>query len=225
VAIEADTLAIPQHGFFNVHPGDLPRYRGNACPNWAILNGDDHIGLCVHKVVPELDGGPVLLRERFALSPDTYIGEIYDWWLARSPELLCEAVRLFQTGENTLEEQPSDPKTWLRGYPRRPEDSRIDWSQPAEFVHRLVRASSRPFAGAYALLEGETRVTVWRAEVHKHQGDFLAIPGQVLTVEGGHPIVACGENTLRLNEVSVEGCGTDEEGMARIGKSLRNRLT
>jgi len=212
-------------GILNVHLGDLPRYRGNATPNWAIINGEDHVGLCVHRMAPDgIDSGPVLLRTRLPLTGETYIGDVYDWFERQVPELLVEAVRALQDGSAHFEEQSSDPADWLRCYPRKPEDAAIEWSESAESIHRLIRASSRPFDGAFTALEDGRRLSIWRAERVKHRGPFLAVPGQVLYREQGDPVIACGDDALRLTDVSMAGDQDNEDARGDIGASLRNRL-
>jgi methionyl-tRNA formyltransferase len=213
-----------KHGVFNAHPGDLPRYRGNACPNWAILAGEPHVGLCIHQMVDALDAGPVALRDRFPLHDRVDVEDVYVWLRRRVPELFLQLVELAAAGSLQPIPQPADPGMALRCYPRRPEDGRIDWSQPADQVHRLVRATTRPMQGAFTLLEGTRRVTVWRAEVVQSPEPFLALPGQVCFARESDPVVACGEAMLRLCEVSVEGCTGDREAKDTVLASLRNRL-
>lgn len=223
--IKHEACAAFPDGILNVHPGDLPRYRGNACPNWAILQGESYVGTAVHRIDPDgLDNGPILVRARYALTQDTYIGEVYDWLDREVPVLLLEAARLLEEGTARFEEQSSNPEAWLRCYPRRPEDSRITWNQSAEMIHRLIRASSHPLAGAHSTLEGQRKVIVWRAEPVEHQGEFLAIPGQVLYRQGTDPVIACGKDCLHLHDVTVEGCLSSDEAKNVISGSFRNRL-
>ena len=211
-------------GILNAHAGDLPRYRGNACPNWAILQGEPFIGLCIHQMTPTLDSGPVIVRDRFALAPDAYIGEVYDWLETRIPALFLEAVQRLLGGQSPPRNQSEDPATILRCYPRRPEDGRIEWSSSVEAIYRLIRASSRPFGGAYTSLEGERKVTIFRAKPVEHYGRFLAVPGQVAYRIGDEPVIACGDGMLQLTEVEVEGIADPEQGLREIHRSLRNRL-
>lgn len=224
--LPATVLTAFPRGVLNAHAGDLPRYRGNACPNWAILAGEDRVGLVIHEMAPEaVDAGAVVVRDAFPLGPDTYIGEIYEWLERRIPALFVEALAGLADGSLQPQPQSTDPCDSLRCYPRRPEDARIDWGQPAAVVHRLVRASSRPFGGAFAFLEGSRRVTVWRAALHDHHGPLLAVPGQVLHRVDGDPIVACGEGCLRLTAFDVEGESDPARARAAVAGSLRTRLT
>jgi methionyl-tRNA formyltransferase len=211
-------------GVLNAHSGDLPRFRGNACPNWAILADEPHVGLCVHLMAVELDAGPVVLREKMALDDTTYIGDVYAWVERRAPEMFAAAVDGLGDGSLHPTPQPADPALALRAYPRRPEDSRIDWRWPSRQVLRMVRASSHPFSGAFAFLEGERKVTVWRAEAFAHPGPFLAVPGQVCLSCDGDPAIACGDGMIRLTDIDLEGAADSKEAKRLILRSLRHRL-
>ncbi len=218
-------IAAFPHGILNAHAGDLPSYRGNACPNWAILNGESHVGLCIHQMEADrIDSGPVLLRDSFPLGADTYIGDVVQWLETRIPELFVRTLRGLANNSLTPETQPADPSLSLRCYPRRPEDSRIDWRQSADHVYRLVRASSHPFAGAFTFLEGKRRVTIWKAAIYRHPGRFLAVPGQVLTIADGDPVIACGDGCLRLTDLTLDRERNPEESRRAVGQSLRQRL-
>lgn len=222
--LNSRTISLFPLGIVNAHCGDLPRYRGNACPNWAILNGEERIGLCAHLMdAEEIDSGPVIARDFLPADGQTYIGDVYRWLDIRIPSLLEEAVRGLVSGNLQPVPQSTDPKLSLRCYPRRPEDSRIDWRQSAEQIHRLVRASSRPFQGAFAFLESGERVTIWRAEPSADLGPFCAIPGQVMFVDRGEPVIACGQGALRLQDVEIAHLSPDD-AKAAIGRSLRARL-
>lgn len=212
-------------GILNVHAGDLPRFRGNACPNWAILMGETHVGLCVHIMEPDkLDSGPILLRDRLPIDDSTYIGDVYKWLEVRIPDLLVEAVEGLQQATLVPEVQPQDSALALRCYPRRPEDGKIYWHSSAESVWRLIRASSRPFAGAFTTLDGGPRLTIWRAHPFDHPGAFAAVPGQVMFRNGDNPVIACGDGAVCITEASLEAHSSDREAKRQILKSLRQRL-
>jgi len=214
------------HGILNVHAGDLPRYRGNAVVNWAILNGESHIGLCLHRMEPKIvDTGEVIQRLRLSIDSGTYISDVYNWLERAVPDLVVAGLR-------TLSSMPprsgggisEGSAVGLRCYPRRPEDSRIDWLQDAEIVHRLIRASSEPFAGAYSTYEGQQTVRIWRAEVVNSEEPFLAVPGQIMEVRGGYPVIACGRGCIRLSRFSIDGVSDDSGSREVFFRSVRNRL-
>jgi methionyl-tRNA formyltransferase len=218
----ADEIDLFQDGILNAHAGDLPRYRGNACPNWAILNGESRIGLCVHKMAPgAVDAGPILMRRYFELDTTLDIGDVYRWLESSIPEMFVEAVATIESGNAVLYEQPADPSLSLRCFPRRPEDGAIDWTTDRDAVLRLIRASSKPFHGAFTTLEGNRIIHIWRAEPFLMGIPYCAVPGQVLFVGSAGVVVACGSGSVLLKEVTFSD-GTD--AIPVVGASLRNRL-
>ncbi|WP_417410505.1 methionyl-tRNA formyltransferase [Hoeflea sp.] len=209
------------HRILNAHAGDLPRYRGNAAANWAILAGEPHIGLCIHEMTPDLDAGPVYLREHLPLSPGVYIGDVYDWLDARAPEMFATAISNIRAGTQPT---PQDLSVrTVRGYPRKPEDSKIAWSLPTTAIHRLIRASSKPFQGAFSFLEDGQLVSIWRAEPYDDGEDFRAVPGQVCFAVQGDPVIATGDGMIRLTEIEIAGSSHDK-AKRQVLHSLRNRL-
>ena len=222
--IRRPVLDVFRLGVLNVHFGDLPRYRGNAVVNWAILNGENVVGVCIHRMTGQLDAGPVLLRKHFELGPDTYVSDVHRWFEAGVPRWFVEVLAGLADGTIAAEQQSVDPGAVLRCYPRRPEDSQIDWRRPVESVYRMVRASSHPFSGAFSTLEGTSRVTIWRGRPVDNRGAFLAIPGQVCYAIDNDPVIACADGILRLTEIDVEGV-PHELAKRVVLRSLRNRLT
>ena len=220
--ISSKVMTYFQLGILNAHGGDLPRYRGNACQAWAILNGEQHIGLCIHRMVGgELDNGDILARKRYPISIDTRIGEVYEWFEADLPQMFVSVVeKLRMDPAYILETQSKDPNHALRCYPRRPEDGKIDWSKPASDVLRLINASGKPYAGAFCDYEGE-KLIVWSAKLVLDNEIFCAIPGQVTMIGDGMVEVACGIHKLRV--LSVEYRGQVSEPTLLI-KSIRKRL-
>ena len=208
-------------GILNAHGGDLPRYRGNACQAWAILNGENRVGLCVHKMVSErVDEGDIIARDHMDLSVHTRIGDVWEWMTDRTPHLMLDAVsRLESDPDFALERWNPQSTPGLRCYSRYPEDARIDWSLPAERVLRLIKASGRPYRGAFCFVEG-FRMTIWDADPLESLEDFCAVPGQVLSWSSSHVDVACGEGMVRLTEFAVLGAGKSS-----IIRSTRQRLS
>lgn len=223
--LPASVLELFPHGVMNLHAGDLPRYRGNACPNWAILSGEDKIGICVHTMSAGLDAGDVLNRKHFPLADDTYIADVYDWIDQIGPKMLADTVDAMSDGSVQREPQSTDQKLWLRAYPRRPEDSRLDWKSTTTDIMRMIRASSKPFDGAFCFLEGKEQITIWRAEPTKHLGEFRAVPGQVCYAMDGDPVIATTDGMVRLLDVSSASRVDCGDAKKLILSSLRNRLT
>ena len=210
-------------GVINAHAGDLPRYRGNACPNWAILNDENEIVLSFHLMDKGLDSGDIVRKETYKLEPDTYIGEVYDWLYQTIPNGFVKSVQMLLSG-NTVEKQNGKP---LRTFPRKPEDSRIIFSNNLDQVYRLIRASSKPFSGAYAFLNNtDTKVTIFRAEPCLVNYDFLAVNGQLMEKNDTDKsfVVAVNNQALRIIDYSIDSKSL-EASYAIICGSMRNRLT
>lgn len=207
-------------GILNFHLGNLPDYKGNATPNWTILNGEEHIIANIHKMDPVLDAGDIISRKSILITPDTYIGDIL-----KQAEL--EVPLLY---EDAIQKILADPHTFvikgtvrgLRCYPRLPEDSQIDWNQNAEYISRLVRASGTPYPGAFSFLN-EEKVIIWKAKPFKSENEFLAIPGHVVELkkDTGSILVACKSGLLEVAE--IEHGGKIMPPTALI-KSIRVRL-
>lgn len=193
-----------EHGVLNGHPGALPRFRGNAAPNWAIIAGDPEIVATVHRMDPGLDSGPILAQRSLRVSDTTYIGDVYAFLDDAFPSLFAEVVEGLEAG--TLKARPQDPSHALRAYPRLPRDGELDWNHSADELARVVRASAEPFAGAYSWLDTE-RVTIWRAHHEPLQEPSLGTPGQVAEVrrQTGEVAVLTGKGLLVLEEVERNG--------------------
>lgn len=209
-------------GILNAHGGDLPRYRGNACQAWAILNGESQIGLCIHKMIGgELDSGDIIAREFLDINLSTKITDVWDWITNCTPNIMEKAVvRLQKDPHYILEKQSLDPKDALRCYPRKPEDGRIDWNRDAIDVLRLINASNKPYTGAYCLFENET-MKLWEAELIEDSECFCAVPGQVTKISNDFIEVACGKGLIRLFLVEYENKISSPNLFI---KSIRKRL-
>lgn len=211
------------YGIINAHAGDLPRYRGNACPNWAILNNESHVFLTFHQMDESLDSGRVIRKENFPLADDTYIEEVYGWLNKAIPSGFLEALRMLIKGQPT-KKQIGKP---LRCFPRKPEDARINFKEALQWNYKLIRASSRPFAGAFAFLNNtDTKVTIFRAEPFAVPYDILAVSGQIIEKFDRDKsfLVAIGNQALRITDYTVNGQPI-EASFQVICKSMRNRLT
>lgn len=212
-----------EHGVVNGHAGDLPRYRGNAAPNWAILNGEDEIVFTVHQMDEALDSGPILLKYRFPIDESTYLFQVYEAMRTEFPRLFARAVDGLEEGSLEPSPQPEDPKETLRAYPRLPQDSRLAWERPAQQLDRLVRASSEPLFGAFTYL-GSQRLRVWRAHAETPPFDYLGTPGQVAErrPSAGEVAVITGDGFLVLERLQL--ADGPREAATDIIRSARTRL-
>ena len=212
-------------GILNAHGGDLPKYRGNACQAWAILNAEDRIGLCIHKMIGgELDSGDIIARDYFNLTIDTKVTKVHNWMTERVPVLFGKALVLLQENPNyVLEIQSKDPSKSLRCYPRKPEDGKINWKASATEILRLINACNKPYYGAFSDFEGG-EVKIWDAELVEDDEIYTAIPGQVSRVNKDDETidVICGESKLKMKLIEVANV---EQPPTNLIKSIRKRFT
>ena len=187
--------------FVNVHYAPLPRYRGRATVNWAIINGEPDAYLSIHCLTPELDSGGILHQQALPIGPRDTVGDLY----ARLNELqraaLGEAVTMRLKG---YEGEPQADASATYACSRVPDDGEIDWGAPTKQIDRLVRALTDPFPGAYTFLGLEPlwiRRAAPAADAPRYEG---RVPGRVVRVSpaGSSADVLTGDGTLRLFEVS-----------------------
>lgn len=219
--IPAEITGLFRHGVLNAHGGDLPRYRGNACQAWSIINGEERVGLCIHRMIGgELDSGDIIARDYFPLSLSTKVTAVYQWMNDRIPYLFLDALkRLAEDPLYVLECQSKEPKDALRCYPRKPEDGRIDWNKSAIEILRLINACNKPYAGAFCNFEGG-KLLIWDAELATEE-NFLAIAGQITQIGEGFVEVATGAGKLRVKEVEAS---SGEKMPNQVVRSIRQRF-
>ena len=168
------------NGILNIHPGDLPRYRGNACPNWALLNGERRVAVSVHYMDPDdLDAGDIVEKGYIEIEEDTTIGNIYDSLEKLVPNLVVRALNSIEKGVLISEKQKGRA---LRCFPRKPCDSLIDWTADYLTISRLVRASGTPFSGAYTYIGGK-KLYVYEVSCIKTDCDYCGVPGQIVSID------------------------------------------
>jgi methionyl-tRNA formyltransferase len=196
-----EILALPPHGCINVHASLLPRYRGAAPIQWALIRGETRTGISVMLMTEEMDAGPVLLQCPLAIEPGETYGELERRLAELGAACLLRALRGWRAG--TIQAQPPDITQVTFAPPITKDMGQIDWSRSAEEIARWVHGLS-PNPGAYFTWEGK-RVKVYRARAHaKSESSSLGPAGTVVSVEPAL-MVACGSGVLELVEVQLEG--------------------
>ncbi|MCC5991408.1 MAG: methionyl-tRNA formyltransferase [Rhodobacteraceae bacterium] len=185
-------LDAPRLGCLNIHASLLPRWRGAAPIQRAIMAGDAETGICIMQMGAGLDTGPVLLRAKTPISDTDTAASLHDRLAAMGAELVVQA--LARLPELVPEPQPDQGVSYAAKIDKA--EARIDWTQPAESVARRIRALS-PFPGAWCD-SSIGRLKLLNARAVDGQG----VPGQVL--EGGL-IVACGTGAVQITELQREG--------------------
>ncbi|MCX8157524.1 MAG: methionyl-tRNA formyltransferase [Verrucomicrobiae bacterium] len=192
-------LDIPPHGCLNVHASLLPRWRGAAPIQWAIMAGDEETGVTIMKIDAGLDTGDMLATVRTPIYETDNAQTLHDRLAALGAELLVQTIPGYLAGQIRPRPQPAEGVTYARKLTK--EDGRLDWRQSARELWLKVRALN-PWPGAYAYWgEGGPRLRIWEA-MPEAGGD--GAPGQVVGAGKGGLVVACGQGALRILELQPE---------------------
>lgn len=192
-------LSAPEHGCINVHFSLLPRYRGAAPVNWAIINGEQQSGVTTMKIVEELDAGPILLQRATKIENNETASELLSRLAAIGADVISDTLRSLVE----IEPKPQlDSEATFAPILKR-EDGLIDWSMEAEAIERRIRGL-QPWPSAYTTLNSR-RVILWKAETENSEISGHQ-PGEVLVAHGDNLTVVCGHRTgLRVFELQPEG--------------------
>lgn len=210
--ISAEIIQKARKGFLNLHGGLLPRYRGNACANWALLNREKYHGITVHLMDGgNIDNGPIVLQKKFPITSKTVIKELMDLNTSEGSRMVLEAIELIRN--NRVKYKKQNEKNAMYCYPRLPRDGEIDWNMAAEKIELLVRAAGEPYPGAYSYFadvrdSGKIKkMVIHVGHIERHQIDFSAVPGHLLRLDGGKKwgIVCGNKRLLVLDRINIEG--------------------
>ena len=204
--IPARLLSIPRCGWINLHASLLPKYRGAAPINWAIVNGEIKTGVTSMLIDAGMDTGETLLQREIEIDPKETAPELSVRLADAGAPLMVETLRGLVAGTLPGRAQDGDQASYAP--PLKKEDGRLDWSRPAQDVYNRIRGFT-PWPGAYATFRGKT-CHLWGEPVSKQggkkdSGPTDSLPGTLL-LQDGELYVACGDaTTLRLQAVKVEG--------------------
>lgn len=190
--------------FVNVHYALLPKYRGRANVNWALINGERETGISIHEMSPGLDAGNILFQRAIPIRDTDDVTTLYERLNKLQQEVLGQTVAEFLGGKYGC---PQDESHATYGCTRLPMDGEIEWSRSTAAIHRLIRSQTSPFPGAFTYLEGR-KLIVWKAEPVPNSLRFDGrIPGRVVCIgrDAGEVDVLTGDGVLRLIRVQREG--------------------
>jgi methionyl-tRNA formyltransferase len=190
-------LRLAPHGALNIHASLLPRWRGAAPIQRALLAGDAQTGISIMQMDAGLDTGPVLAQEALPIAPDDDAQTLHDKLAALGARMIVAALEDLALARARAVAQPQDGVTYAQKIGKA--DTVIDWRADAAQIERAVRAL-RPAPGASTVLRGGP-LKLWRAEI----ADAHGAPGRVLEASGAGIVIACGKGALRVTELQRAG--------------------
>jgi methionyl-tRNA formyltransferase len=194
-------LDLPPLGCLNIHASLLPRWRGAAPIQRAILAGDERTGISIMKMDAGLDTGPQLLRRELAVGPRATAGELHDRLAAAGAEAIVEAVAGWAAGTLPAIAQPAAGATYAAKILK--DEARIDWSRGAVEIDRQVRAFN-PWPVAETQLGGE-QLRIWESLPVAEAAPPSSRPGEITTAAEGRILVATGHGLLELLTLQFPG--------------------
>lgn len=208
-----ELLDIPRLGCINIHASLLPRLRGAAPIQWAVINGDPESGITLMQMDAGLDTGDILFQEKVPIGPGETGESLYEKLAVLGGEMIVRYLPMIEAGDIHPVRQNNEESTYAPML--RKEMGEIDWTLPAAEIERRMRGML-PWPGAYTTLDGHV-LKIWKAEVVEKEADpgksgQQSMPGMVSAVDKKTIYVTTGEGTLALLEVQAEGkkrMGTD----------------
>jgi methionyl-tRNA formyltransferase len=212
--ISPKILGLARLGAFNMHGSLLPKYRGRAPINWAVLHGETQIGMTLHRMVKAPDAGAIVDQEAVEIGPRDSAEEAFRKVLPCARKVLARQIDLLLRGRAKETPQDDAAATYFSG--RKPDDGRIDWKQGSTQIFNLIRAVTDPYPGAFTEV-GAARLMVWWAEPESAAARELSgEPGEILSLDP--LVVATGDGALELTR--TEWRGAAKAPKLKLGQGL-----
>jgi UDP-4-amino-4-deoxy-L-arabinose formyltransferase/UDP-glucuronic acid dehydrogenase (UDP-4-keto-hexauronic acid decarboxylating) len=191
--IKKPLLEIPAKGCMNLHGSLLPAYRGRCPINWVLVNGETETGITLHYMTPRPDDGDIVAQRQILIADDDTAKSLHLKSAQASAAMLDEILPLIKKGKAPRSPQDNSKASYFGG--RKPSDGEIDWNVNASEIRNLVRATTRPYPGAFSFIS-DTKVLIWTVSELSQQ-DTTSAPGTILSID---PLVAkCGKGTIRID--------------------------
>jgi methionyl-tRNA formyltransferase len=194
-------IQIAPMGAINLHPSLLPKYRGRASINWAIINKEREVGLTAHFIDGGVDTGDIIEQIRIEIDEDTYIGDLLERYYPIYRQITQKTLENIQSGNPLILKKQYDSSMYPI-YPKRTtKDGLIDWNKSIEEIYALIRAVSKPYPGAYTFYEGK-KIIIWQAIKLNLLNVSLITVGSIVEVNG-NLIVKCIDGYLEIKEYEL----------------------
>ena len=192
-----DILTLPKYGCINVHASLLPKYRGAAPIQWAVIDGEEKSGVCTMKMDEGLDTGDIIDKEEITLDPKETGGSLFDKLAALGGELILKTLQNLEFGNSQFIKQDDSKSTYAKKMTK--DLGHIDFTKDAVSIERLIRGLN-PWPSAFTYLDGKV-MKIWDADVVDAGGE----PGTVISEDKDSFVIATGDKALKVNELQLEG--------------------
>lgn len=211
-------LNIPKYGCINVHGSLLPKYRGAAPIQWAVLDGEEKTGITTMFMEKGLDTGDMLDKVEVVLDPKETAGTLHDKLMEAGADLLLETLKKLEAGTAVRIKQDDSKSCYAKMLSK--EMGKIDFTKSANEIERLIRGMN-PWPSAYTSMSGKT-MKIWDADVVEYQGNEK--PGTIVDVTKDSILVATGENALALKEIQLAGKKRMQVQAFLLGRSVEKGI-
>lgn len=195
-------LDIPKYGCINVHASLLPKYRGAAPIQYAILDGETETGISIMYMDEGIDTGDIILQEKLVIEPDETGGSLFEKMASLGASCLLTALEQIENKTAVRIKQDHEQATYVKMISK--DMGRLDFSQPAIKLERMVRGLD-PWPSAFTFLDGKT-LKIWKAAVEEDdEASYAARPGEIIELRRDAIVVKTGEGKLLIKELQLEG--------------------
>lgn len=195
--LSKEILDMPKYGCVNVHASLLPKYRGAAPIQWAVIDGEEKSGVCTMKMDEGLDTGDLIDVEEITLDPKETGGSLFDKLAALGGELILKTLQNLEFGNAQFIKQDDSKSTYAKKMTK--DLGHIDFTKDAVSIERLIRGLN-PWPSAFTYLDGKV-MKIWDADVVDAGGE----PGTVISEDKDSFVIATGDKALKVNELQLEG--------------------
>lgn len=211
--IPQEMIDLAKKGVVGFHPTPLPKYRGRAAMAWQVLLGVHETKCTLFLIDDGMDSGDILGQEEYIIEDNDYASDVREKLLFALSRLSNRVLRKIMDGSIKPRKQNEEDAIYL--LIRRPEDGRIDWKASCNDIHRLIRAVSHPYPGAFGMYDGEHKIIIWRAEVLANK-KYIGIPGQIAEINGDSFDVVGIDGLIRVTDFeNIDGV------ILRVGHKLK----
>jgi len=209
-------------GAYVFHDSMLPKYRGFAPTVWAMINGEQSTGVTLFEVVDAVDAGDIIDQKPVPIGQTDTIADVVENVTQTYLDLITENFHALVDGTVQATAQNHDEATFTCKWT--PTDSLIDWNQSSQTIYNLIRATTKPYPGAFCYLDGK-KLTIWSAELQTNPKDYVArVAGRVAEIyKGEGTVILTGDSTILLKDVQLDG--EDITNASNVLKSPSQTLT